>query len=282
MNPIDICVTYAFCKDGAGGNPAGIVFNHPELTNEEKMAVSAKLGFSETAFVTSSDKADYKLEYFTPTEEVPLCGHATIATFATLHKLGALQTGSLTMETKAGLLELSVGEDGLIMMEQNPPRYYETVTEQELQPCLGDGLSKQSSQIVSTGLKDIIVPFQSPEALHQARPDFAAMTELSRRKQVVGIHAFALTPDKGEVDAVCRNFAPLYGIDEESATGTASCALAGYLWKQGLQKQQYIFEQGYSMNLPSRIVVKTQSQGTAIDRIFVGGYGRLQQVLSMK
>lgn len=69
---IDIYVTSAFCKDNQGGNKAGVVFDHPELTIAQKMAISSELGYSETAFVTDSDCADYKLEYFTPTEEVPL------------------------------------------------------------------------------------------------------------------------------------------------------------------------------------------------------------------
>jgi len=64
-----------------------------------------------------------------------------------------------------------------------------------------------------------------------------------------------------------------YGIDEESATGTASCALASYLFKNGCEKNTYIFEQGYSLNSPSRIVVNLENNVDVITKIMVGGYG---------
>ena len=85
---IHVYVVSAFSKNGAGGNLAGVVLNRPELTAVQKMAIAAELGYSETAFVTASDRAELHLEYFTPTEEVPLCGHATIASFTLLHLLG--------------------------------------------------------------------------------------------------------------------------------------------------------------------------------------------------
>ena len=100
------------------------------------------------------------------------------------------------------------------------------------------------------------------------------IANLSREKNAVGVHAFTLTTESG-VTAICRNFAPLYGIDEESATGTASCALACYLFKYHRQQPQYIFEQGHNMGAISRIVVNLSYHGNVIDSVFVGGYGYL-------
>ena len=77
---VEVYVASAFSKDGAGGNKAGVVLERPELAAAEKMAIAKELGYSETAFVCRSSAADFSLEYFTPTEEVPLCGHATIGT----------------------------------------------------------------------------------------------------------------------------------------------------------------------------------------------------------
>lgn len=272
--PVHVYVSSAFSKDGAGGNKAGVVLDRPDLSDQEKMAISKELGYSETAFVTQSTKADYHLEYFTPTEEVPLCGHATIATFATLKLLGKLIKAENTIETKAGILNIHVDEDGMVMMQQNRPAYYDTLPIEELMPSMGCKASSlgEPIQIISTGLKDIILPVGTREELDQLQPDFAAMTELNKEKNVVGVHAFTLDPS---VDAVCRNFAPLYGIDEESATGTASCALAGYMAKYLKKKDTYVFEQGYSMGLPSRITVKVTYHEDEIDTIYVGGYGYL-------
>ena len=94
------------------------------------------------------------------------------------------------------------------------------------------------------------------------------------------MHAFTLTPSE-EVTAICRNFAPLYGIDEESATGTSNCALACYLFHYGIKQQQYIFEQGYELNNPSRIIVNIENDGTEITGVRVGGNGYLVETIEI-
>ena len=69
---IEIYVASAFSKDNQGGNKAGVVFERPDLSVKQKMAIASYLGYSETAFVTESKAADFEIQYFTPTEEVPL------------------------------------------------------------------------------------------------------------------------------------------------------------------------------------------------------------------
>lgn len=76
----------SFAKTKEGGNPAGVVTNADSLSEEEMRKIAAVLGFSETAFVLKSNAADFKVRFFTPNEEVDLCGHATIATFLLLQK----------------------------------------------------------------------------------------------------------------------------------------------------------------------------------------------------
>ncbi|EAC8892172.1 PhzF family phenazine biosynthesis protein, partial [Listeria monocytogenes] len=84
---LSVYVASAFSKNNKGGNKAGVVLNEPTLATAQKMAIAKQLGYAETAFLTESNCADYKLEYFTPKEEVDLCGHATIGTFAILMHL---------------------------------------------------------------------------------------------------------------------------------------------------------------------------------------------------
>lgn len=273
---VHIYVASAFSKDNKGGNKAGVVFGRPDLTLEQKMRISKELGYSETAFVSRSDVADFRLEYFTPTEEVALCGHATIATFSVLWHLGKLEQSEYTFEAKAGILRIRVTEDGMIFMEQNLPEYLEVLDLEEAESCFVTKCKQTSLpiQIVSTGLRDILMPVDSVEKLGEMVPDFLAMTELSRKKDVVGVHAFAIT-ENSDVTAVCRNFAPLYGIDEESATGTSNCALACYLFRYVERRPQYVFEQGYNLGDVSRIVVNLQYESEKIEAVFVGGYGYL-------
>ena len=273
---VHIYVASAFSKDNKGGNKAGIVFDRPDLTSEQKMRIAKELGYSETAFVSRSDVADFRLEYFTPTEEVALCGHATIATFSVLWHLGKLEQAEYTFEAKAGILRIRVTDDGMIFMEQNLPEYLDVLDSEEAAVCFVTKYKRTSLpiQIVSTGLRDILMPVDSVEKLGEMVPDFQAMTELSRKKDVVGVHAFAIM-ENSDVTAVCRNFAPLYGINEESATGTSNCALACYLFRYVEKRPQYVFEQGYNLGDASRIVVNLQYEFETIEAVFVGGYGYL-------
>ncbi|CUW14139.1 PhzF family phenazine biosynthesis protein [Leuconostoc gelidum subsp. gasicomitatum] len=280
---VDVYVASAFSKDNVGGNKAGLVFDRPDLSSVQKMAIAKKLGYAETAFITSSSVADFCLEYFTPTEEVPLCGHATIGTFAILNLLNKLSKNNYTIETKSGVLSIEVDPDGMVFMAQNTPTFFNELSLDLFNDCLDTSSinDKLPIQIVSTGLRDIMVPIKSTKHLQQLDPNFNVMTELSKEQNVIGVHAFALEEGEGNLTAICRNFAPLYDIDEESATGTSNCALACYLFKYVEKKSQYIFEQGYNLNSPSRIVVNLKTHDDIIDAVFVGGYGYLVEKKSL-
>lgn len=273
---VDVYVAVAFSKDAKGGNKAGVVLGRSELTSVQKAAIAKEVGYSETVFVLDSDKADYKLQYFTPTEEVPLCGHATIAAFSTLKLLNMLDKPDCTIETEAGILNIHIKDDGLILMEQNRPAYLEVLDSDIFTGCIERNFidHRFPIQIVSTGLNDVMLPVNSVEHLEQLSPDFEMIANMSKEKEVVGVHAFTIIKES-DVTAICRNFAPLYGIDEESATGTANCALACYLFKYYKQQSQYVFEQGHNMGDISRIVVNLSYHENVIDSVFVGGYGYL-------
>ena len=280
---VDVYVASAFSKDNVGGNKAGLVFDRPDLSSVQKMAIAKKLGYAETAFIISSSVADFCLEYFTPTEEVPLCGHATIGTFAILNLLNKLSKNNYTIETKSGVLSIKVDSDGMVFMEQNTPTFFNELSLDLFNDCLDVNSinDKLPIQIVSTGLRDIMVPIKSTKYLQQLDPNFNVMTELSKEQNVIGVHAFALEEGEGNLTAICRNFAPLYDIDEESATGTSNCALACYLFKYVEKKSQYIFEQGYNLNSPSRIIVNLKTHNDMVDAVFVGGYGYLVEKKSL-
>lgn len=273
---VDVYVAAAFSKDDKGGNKAGVVLGRSELTSVQKAAIAKEMGYSETVFVLDSDKADYKLQYFTPTEEVPLCGHATIAAFSTLKLLNMLDKTDCTIETETVTLNIHIKDDGLILMEQNCPAYLEVLDSDIFTGCIERNFidHRFPIQIVSTGLNDVMLPVDSAENLEQLSPDFEMIANMSKAKEVVGVHAFTMIKGS-DVTAICRNFAPLYGIDEESATGTASCALACYLFKYYKHQPQYIFEQGHNMGEISRIVVNLSYHENVIDSVFVGGYGYL-------
>lgn len=274
VDNVHVYVVSAFSKNGKGGNAAGVVLDGAVLTRMQKMQIAKKLGYAETAFVTKTAQDNFKLAYFTPADEVPLCGHATIAAFTVMRRLHLLERPQYFIETKAGNFVVEVGQDGLIMMQQRLPVYGKVLPAERLEECFQTDIANQHLpiQIVSTGLCDIMFPVGSVKQLASLSPDFSRLAVLSREERVVGVHAFALRQE-GALAAVCRNFAPLYGIDEEAATGTSNCALACYLFRYGMKKTQYVFEQGREMGQTSRIIVNLTYHEEEIDDVFVGGYG---------
>ncbi len=267
----------SFVKADKGGNPAGVVLNAESLSTAQMLDIARQAGFSETAFVQKSAKATFKVRFFTPHAEVDLCGHATIAAFALLRSKEIIGNGVFSQETKAGILNIIV-DNGLVYMSQALPRYYEILDKAELAASLNispdDCLIQLPVQIVSTGLKDIMVPVKNLDVLFSIQPDEEKIAELSEKYHVVGFHVFSLETKFGAT-AHCRNFAPLYNIAEESATGTASGALACYLYNYRVVEQvhspELVFEQGYSMGKPAEILVRLQVEGDAIQKVWVGG-----------
>lgn len=284
---VELYEVHAFTHLGQGGNPAGVVLDAElnALTAEDMQRIASMAGYSETAFVLPSEVADVRLRFFTPTDEVDLCGHATISAFWLLQAQGLLQDRKvLKQETLAGVLEIRI-EAGRVLMEQAEPVFGAILEPDEIMWSLGlteeDLALGLPVQIVSTGLKDILVPVASVEVLESLTPDFEDIRRISRAFGVVGYHVFALTPqglaEKKSDDAVtawCRNFAPLYGIDEESATGTSNGALAAYLSAYGAAASEtFIFGQGLWMGHESRInaQIECSPENGEVLKVWVGG-----------
>ena len=267
----------SFAKIQGGGNPAAIVLKADELVDNQMQALAAKIGFSETAFITTSEHADFRVRFFTPVKEVDLCGHATIGAFFLMAEWGIIQPGVYKLETRAGVLNVEVTPDHLVMMEQAQPKFYEVIDKKEIAKSLNLKIEDLSvdlePQIVSTGMRDIMVPIRNIETLKRTMPDMDQVAEVSSKYNVIGYHLFTLETLGGT--AHCRNLAPLYGIPEESACGTANGALSSYLVHHNKisekQALSIVMEQGYTMNMPSEILVSVEQNNGRIERVRVGG-----------
>ena len=260
----------AFTTQPFGGNPAGVVLLDDVFPSEKFMQqVAAEFRYSETAFVLRNSETEFTVRYFTPAAEVDLCGHATIATFGTLYKLGIIADGTMCINhTLAGDLQVRVGEK--VMMQMAEPQVIDTAVDVELLHRIMGVKSLHSIlsvQVVSTGLPDIIMPVDSIDELNALSPDMDALAQLSDQLNVTGVHAFALSEDG--YTAHVRNFGPLYGVPEESATGTANAALTHYLHHNGLMQApaECRFMQGEAMQRPSVVATTLLEDGT----IWVGG-----------
>lgn len=264
----------AFTDEPFGGNPAGVVMlgeNVPFPSDKVMQQVAAELRFPETAFVQQNGPADFSIRYFTPCSQVELCGHATIASFGLLRSQGIVADGTVCRNhTLAGDLEVKVASQ--VMMQMAQPRVIVPLLDIDYLHDIMAGMNRVEwndlpVEVISTGLPDIIMPVGSVESLNSLKPDMDALTELSRELNVVGVHAFAMGDDG--YTAHVRNFAPLYGVPEESATGTANAALNYYLYRRNLVKydQECHFMQGEVMQRPSVIVTVLGDD----DTVYVGG-----------
>jgi PhzF family phenazine biosynthesis protein len=279
---ITACVVSAFTCNGSGGNKAGVVLSAGQLSRQHMQDAAKQLGYSETAFVSPGTLATYRVRFFTPTEEVDLCGHATIATWSLLFQRGFVRSGANSQETLAGKLGIIVGSDGSVFMQQTKPRLFSNVDKAEVARVLGVRAGSLHNdlmpQIVSTGLQDLLVPMRTKTALMGIVPALANITTLSEKYDITGLHVFALSENGGQTIASARNFAPRVGINEESATGTSNGALLCYLQKYGKLENTgvYRIEQGESMGQLSCILGRFTK-----GRVWIGGQASILEERSL-
>jgi len=297
-----VYIVNAFTHNDMGGNKAGVVIDCDDLSSNDMASIAKDVNLSETAFITKSkcDDYDYEVRFFTPSTEVDLCGHATIATFYTLAKLGFIKPNTnpvkLKQKTLAGILDIEVCFDedkvSYVLMTQTNPKFYSYIDD-EKELCDILGISKEDAgiegyqlkpMIISTGLKDIMFPVKSLDALKRITPDFQALKEYTDKLNLVGLHAFSLETENPESSVATRNFGPSVGIDEESATGTSNGALCSYIMKHNIldftDTLTISCEQGYYMDNPSEIICK----GESVDNdyiIKVGGVGSIEKTIEV-
>ncbi|WP_313756672.1 PhzF family phenazine biosynthesis protein [Tissierella sp.] len=267
---INIYQVDAFSDKTFGGNPAGVVLDAEYLTEDTMQNIAKEMNLSETAFVTIKDDNLFTVRFFTPACEVDLCGHATIATFYTLAKLGYIKpiyNGIKTVyqNTKIGKLSVDIifrdGEVDKVFMEQATPKEIKSITDMSsLTKSMRINIEDIGvldniiyPEIISTGLPDVILPINKKEVLDKLDIDMKELENVSQQLDITGVHAFYL-PKIDSKFVYTRNFAPLVGIDEEAATGTSNGALIYFLKKNNLIKDNRIISyQGESMNRPSTI-----------------------------
>lgn len=274
---MDYYVIDAFTESKFGGNPAGVVI-HKDLDEKFMQKFAAEVRFSETAFVKNINNNTFEIKFFTPTNEVELCGQATIAAFkALLDNNDIKENHTYFMKTLAGILPVEVNRS-FFLMEQDKPKLRGLFKDYEALANLfsidKDQIGSKEFHLVpqaaSTGLWDIMLPIKTKETLYALKPDFKAIAKYTENNAIGGIHAFTLDCSKGIAES--RNFCPLYGINEESATGTSTGALTYYLFKNKVLNdfdKEYTFLQGYSMGRPSTIVAKIVDK--SYPTVIVGG-----------
>lgn len=281
-------IVNGFVRDGPGGNPAAVVLDADHLGESEMQEIARKIGMSETAFISASDDADFRLDFFTPNRRIAHCGHATIAAFSHLAQLRRVAEGETSKMTVDGPRKVFI-RGTQSFMEHLAPRYEDPRTWAASGVSLDDvpasvGLSDIDliggpvPQLVNTGNAFIIVPVGDTATLARIVPDQDAIEAISEMLGLIGYYLFALSADTDETDASTRMFAPRYAIPEEAATGMAAGPLACYLHDVvGIGKTHFEIAQGDYMipPSPSRISVDLDCDPHgAIVGLVAGGFGR--------
>lgn len=277
----------SFIDGATGGNPAGVVLNADTLSTSQKLTIAQQVGLSETAFVSTSNSADFKLDFFTPEKQIAHCGHATIATFSYLSQLNLIANPKTSKETIEGNRDIEIKGD-FAYMEQLAPSYENVDSDNDdILKALGIKQSQllKAPIIANTGNSFLIIGVKSKAELKAIKPNQTLIASLSEKYNLIGFYVFTTETNQANRDASSRMFAPFYGIDEESATGMAAGPLACYLYDHmNIHNDTFIIEQGYAMHpiSPSCIEVLLTLKNNKITKVTAGGTATVSKMLKLE
>ena len=282
----------AFTTELFSGNPAGVVPNADGMTDRQMQQLARELNNSETAFVfdRQEDGADIEVRFFTPTREVPICGHATISAHYVYAKEHGLTDCVIRQKTKAGVLPVEIAEqdgDLFVTMTQAGIVFGDMIRDERLERLLeGLGLTeadleeKLPVQIVSTGHSKVMVPIRSKDRLDALAPDAGILSALSREIDCNGYYVFTFDSREEGVLTSGRMFAPASGIAEDPVTGNANGPLGAYLTFYGKlppREEGFAFtiKQGEAIGRKGYMQVIVRSFGGDPVIVKVGGRARI-------
>jgi PhzF family phenazine biosynthesis protein len=248
MTKIPFFQVDAFAERPFTGNPAAVMPLERWLDDEVMQAIAAENNLAETAFTVPSDgdEADYELRWFTPTVEVNLCGHATLAAAHVL-----MSAHRIRFATRSGILTVT-GHEDLLELEM-PAAPVEPTALPELIEALG--VSGETC-LSRDGNGNAVVLLEDEQAVRAVRPDFAALRNLP--------FLVSVTAPGDEQDIASRVFAAFHGIDEDPVTGSAHTALVPF-WAERLGRDSFT-----ALQASQRIgVLHCKLAG---DRVILGGH----------
>ena len=278
----DVFTETRFC-----GNQLAVLPHAGGLSDVEMQTIAREFNFSETAFVFPPEKGyTRKVRIYTPTTEVPFAGHPNIGTAFVLAETGELGCGdapeSICFEEKAGLVPIEISEtpSGQQQFELKAPESF-TARPFKAISTIADALSLNLDQIIekhhppssaSVGLPFLIVELRDTSALAEIQVNLESFNHLLNQGSPPYI--FVYTQNTSEADIHARMFAPLDGITEDPATGSANCALAALLAQHSdLSSGDFSWQvlQGLEMGRPSRLQVRAKKENGSVTGSWVAG-----------
>ncbi len=285
----------AFTTKPFTGNAAGVVLDAKGLSEQRMQAIAREMGLSETAFILPPTlaSADVHIRWFSPEVEIPLCGHATIASFHALAEEGMagmkkLSTYHFRLQTKRGVLPIAVEKrfSGTIVEMGLPVPDFRV--RRRLHPSMLAALNLRASDIAPTlpTVSDsyLYLPIKRLSVLHKLSPDFHALRKECRAMKVLGVSVFSLKTVEESSAVHSRFFAPAAGIDEDAVTGSANGPLGVYLYRYVLGKgfnvpwlhledgrMEFIGEQGDAIGRRGRVKIRLSAAHRKVQRVSIAG-----------
>lgn len=285
----------AFTTEEFAGNPAGVVLDARGLSESKMQMIARELAMPETAFVLPPGirSADMQIRWFSPSVEIPLCGHATIAAFHALAEdglAGMRQNGvhSFKVQTKSGLLSVVVEKraSGTIVEFHLPiPRF--SVLKHlptPIRAALGLKLSDSHRTLPIARANYLYVPVRTLSRLFALQPDMNPLALACKAHRWIGVCVFTLQTREQSSAFHSRFFAPAAGIDEDPVTGSANGPLGVYLHQFALWQNtflpsfsledgrlEFIGEQGDGMGRKGRVKVRIKVKKGRVDDVSIAG-----------
>lgn len=270
-----------------GGNQLAVLPEASGLSSAQMQQITREFNFSETAFVFPAEKGNTRhVRIFTPAREIPFAGHPNVGTAFVLASTGAFgeiaDSLTVTFEEAAGLVPIDIraAEGRVISCELTAPEPFSLGEELSLD-LIATALSideadilttNHQPQVASVGLPFVVVELKDRAALERARSDLSGFDAINAKGIMPDIFFYIRSNDQFDIRA--RMFAPLSGVPEDPATGSANCALAGVLaHHEGEASGDFTWHvaQGVEMERPSKLVIRAEKRNGNILRTWVGG-----------
>jgi PhzF family phenazine biosynthesis protein len=276
----------AFTRQRFGGNPAVVVLDADDLTDEQMQIIAREVN-AETGFVSAAESPDHdlRMRFFTPRHEVPFVGHVTIAAQYVRASKEGIAPSKLRQHTGAGIIEVEVSKvdgDYRISLTQSPPSLGPIIPEHHrIQVLDALGISSPSLragcpiQIMVKGSPRLLVGLNSVEQLKAIKPDFAELTRLTPHVGADGYFVFVANSAE-TLSTQSRMFCPAIGIPEDPVSGNAHGMLGVYLVTHGIftptnSRVSFRGYQGQSVRRPGIVDVTVECIGKAAESVCIQG-----------
>jgi PhzF family phenazine biosynthesis protein len=277
----------AFTRQRFGGNPAAVVLDADDLSDEDMLTIAAEVN-AETAFVLPAETNDHDMQvrFFTPQHEAPFVGHATIAAQYVLAKRHVAPKTKLRQLTSAGIIEVdvfSIEGDYRIGLTQSPPSLGPTIPDHHRRQVLDAlGISSPSLrndcplQVMVKGSPRLLIALNSADLLRELKPDFPELTRLTPHVGADGYFVFALDDAANAASTQSRMFCPALGIPEDPVSGNAHGMLGVYLVTHGLlapknNRVRFRGHQGQFVKRPGIVDVQVECIGKVAESVRIEG-----------